>query len=206
MLHLETVEPHTLGLIKRLMSLEILKSFDLVGGTALALQIGHRKSVDIDLFTPNDFSGEELLFDLKPSFSVTPSLVKNNTLLCYIEDVKVDFVKFREPNIEPLIEEDGIRMKSIKDIACMKLAALSGRGAKKDFYDIYFLLNLFTLDEMLDWYKKKTGHNVVMHVLRSLAYFEDAEETETPVLLKEADWDRVKKAITQKANNYLTGK
>lgn len=175
--------------------MEALKGFDLVGGTALALQIGHRKSVDIDLFSPNDFNGAELLSELKTSFSVT--------LRCTIEDVKADFVKFREPNLDPLVEEDGIRMKGLRDIACMKLAALSVRGVKKDFYDIYFLLQLFSLDEMFAWYKEKTGFKTVIHVIRSLTYFDDAEKTEIPVLLKVVDWREVKRTISEHANKFI---
>ncbi|MDB5281126.1 MAG: hypothetical protein JWO06_201 [Bacteroidota bacterium] len=203
MLHLETVEPNTLGLLKRLMQLEALKTFDLVGRTALALQIGHRKSVDLDLFSPVDFTGEELIMKLSYLGKVEPSLIKSNTLLCHIEDVKVDFVKFTEPNLQALIEEEGIRMKGLQDIACMKLAALSARGAKKDFYDIYFLLQMFSLEEMLEWYKRKTGYNTVMHVIRSLAYFDDAELTETPVMLKPADWAEIKKVIVSHANKFI---
>jgi hypothetical protein len=203
MLHLETVEPDTLGLIKKLMQQKALVGFDLVGGTALALQLGHRKSVDIDLFCANDFSGDELLSELSMSFSVVPTVVKPNTLLCFINNIKVDFVKFREPNLESLIEEDGIRMKGIKDIACMKLAALSARGVKKDFYDIYFLLKIFPLEEMLEWYKQKTGQKTVMHVIRSLTYFEDAEETDTPVLLRNVTWEDIKKTISSQANKFI---
>jgi hypothetical protein len=202
-LHLETVEPHTLGLIKSLLQQDYLAGFDLVGGTALALQIGHRKSVDIDLFSANDFSGEEMLARLSSSLHVTPTLIRPNTLLCIVENVKVDLIKFSEPNLQPLIVDGGVRMKGIKDIACMKLAALSERGAKKDFCDVYFLLQLFSLNEMLEWYKQKTGYKVVMHVIRSLAYFDDAENTQMPVLLKQVDWKEVKKAISLQANQYI---
>jgi hypothetical protein len=185
------------------MQTDALKGFDLVGRTALALQLCHRKSADIDLFGPGDFSGGELLSELALSFSIEPTLVKSNTLICAVEGVKVDVVKFREPDLEPLIEEEGIRMKGLKDIACMKLAALSARGVKKDFNDIYFLLKLFSLEQMFEWYKLKTGFTTVMHVIRSLTYFDDAEATETPVLLKPVDWMGVKTTISSHANKFI---
>jgi hypothetical protein len=117
MLRLETVEPHILGLLKKLMRLPVLNKFDLVGGTAFALQIGHRKSVDIDLFTADDFDAVSLLTELNSQFKISPNVVQNSTLLCLIDNVKVDFVKFREPNLEPIVVIDEIRMKSVKDIA-----------------------------------------------------------------------------------------
>ena len=203
MLHLETVEPATLGLLKNLMQLPALKNFDLVGGTALALQIGHRKSVDIDLFTSENFSAETLLSLLKKSFNVKPNIVQNNTLLCLIDEIKVDFVKFSEPNLELLVIEETIRMKSIKDIACMKFAALLGRSTKKDYYDIYFLLQQFTLQEMLEWFKQKTKQTTVIHIIRSMGYFDEAETTPTPELLIPVEWSEVKRIISLQAGEYL---
>lgn len=203
MLHLETVEPRTLGLLKRLMQLPALQNFDLVGGTALALQIGHRKSVDLDLFTPEDFDTVLLLSELKETFAIKPNIVQKNTLLCLIDEIKVDFVKFSEPNLEPLLVEETIRMKSIKDIACMKFAALLGRSTKKDYYDIYFLLQRFTLEEMLEWFKRKTNQTTVIHIIRSMGYFDEAEITQTPELLIPVEWDEVKRVISLNAGKYL---
>ena len=94
-------------------------------------------------------------------------------------------------------------MKTIRDIACMKLAALSGRGAKKDFYDIYFLLQMFPLEVMLEWFKQKTGQTTVIHIIRSLGYFDEAEDSATPELLKPVTWTKVKKTIVEQADKYI---
>lgn len=203
MLYLETIEPRTLRLLKKLMQLPALNKFDLVGGTALALQIGHRKSIDLDLFTAEDFDAALLLAELNTHFEVKPNVVQNNTLLCLIEDIKVDFVKFREPNLEPLVVIDGIRMKSVRDIACMKFSAMLGRSTKKDYFDIYFLLQQFTLTEMLEWFKQKTGQTVVIHIIRGLGYFDEAEATANPVMIKEVEWSEVKRFISEQVGNYI---
>ncbi|MDZ7608185.1 MAG: nucleotidyl transferase AbiEii/AbiGii toxin family protein [Cyclobacteriaceae bacterium] len=122
------------------MSLEVLNDTQLVGGTALALQLGHRKSIDLDLFG-NIEIGE---FDIKNPFMhfdrAFPVRRTPNILVYSLDSVKVDIVNYAFPWLEPDFSEDGIRMATLKDIAAMKLNAITGRGTKKDFVDISFLL------------------------------------------------------------------
>ena len=197
MLHLETIEPDTLGLLKRLMARPYLAGFNLVGGTALSLQLGHRVSVDLDLFTAQAFESAVLLEQLQKDFSsVEPTHAMGSTLLCRIEVIKVDFVRFRYPFQYPLIEQENLRLVSSADIASMKLDAIAAKGRRKDFYDLYFLLEDFTLPQILETYSAMFQHSTLFHVIRSLTYFEDAEADATPLIFdKTVTWDKVKKRV-----------
>jgi predicted nucleotidyltransferase component of viral defense system len=198
MLHLETVDPFTLGLLKSLMSKEYLRQFVLVGGTALALQMGHRKSVDLDMFTVSDMDADSLLDCLQKDFEVLPKVKTKGSLICDVEKIKVDFIKFKYAFAYPVQEIDGIRLLSVEDIAPMKLDAITGRGSKKDFYDLYFLLERYNLQELLDLYIRKYQHSTLFHVIKSLTWFDDAEPQVLPdVLLKKVTWTQVKKRIEQ---------
>lgn len=198
MLHLETVEPVTLGLLKSLMSKTYLDQFVLVGGTALALQLGHRKSIDLDLFTVTDIDTDLLLENLQKDYRIAPKVQTKGSLISDIEDIKVDFIRFKYSFANPIKVLDGIRLLSVADIAPMKIDAISGRGSKKDFYDLYFLLELYSLQEILDLYSLKYQHSTLFHVIKSLAWFEDAEPQTVPYVLdKGVTWAKVKKRIAQ---------
>ena len=198
MLHTKTVEPFTLELLKDLMSKDYLKHFFLVGGTALSLQIGHRVSVDLDLFTDKDYSTDELIPLLLKEYSVSPILQHPQTLICEINGVKVDFIRFRYKIIRPLFVEKGIRMLSVDDIAPMKLDAITGRGRKKDFYDLYFLLKRYSIEQLFSLYLEKYPHQTTFHVARSMSYFVDAEADADPIVFqKNLTWQRVKDGIVK---------
>ena len=177
-----------------------LDSFVLVGGTALALQIGHRTSIDLDLFTHELFSAAAIYDQLEDELRVAEPFVKDkSTLLMEIEGIKTDFIRFKYPFQRPIIYSEGVRLLHIEDIAPMKLDAITGRGKKKDFFDLYFLLQRFSLPQMLDWYAAMFQHNTLFHVWKSLTYFEDAESDGSPLVFdKMVTWEVVKSAI-QKA-------
>ncbi|MCC7466700.1 MAG: nucleotidyl transferase AbiEii/AbiGii toxin family protein [Saprospiraceae bacterium] len=198
MLHLRTVEPRTLELLKQLQQEPLLSSHFLVGGTSLALQMGHRFSIDLDLFTHNSFEAEPLLEALKTRFKVQPLTVTNTIFITVVEGIKVDCVHFKYPFAFPLIYDDGVCMADARDIAPMKLDAVTKRGSKKDFYDMYYLFEQFSPVQILDWYTRMFQHSTSFHVIRSLTYFEDAEETEDPVVFdKKVTWPVVKERMTQ---------
>ncbi len=178
------------------MQKEYLNSFVLVGGTALALQIGNRKSIDLDLFSLDNFYSNEILPELVLDFDVIVNSQTNHSLISTINSIKVDFIKFHYPFIKPLLKVDGIRMASIEDIAAMKLDAITGRGSKKDFFDLYFLLQKFSLEKLFSFYIEKYPHQTTFHVLRSLTYFEDAEFQPNPIVFDTTiTWDLVKSEI-----------
>jgi len=141
MLHKETVDAGTLDLIKRLMGDTELKDFFLVGGTALSLQIGHRISIDIDLFSEKEFDTSRLKKYLEDNYQLSDSKSIKNGVFGFINDIKIDILTHAYPQCRPLEVIEGIRMSSLEDIGAMKLNAIAQSGErKKDFIDMYFLL------------------------------------------------------------------
>jgi predicted nucleotidyltransferase component of viral defense system len=196
MLHSEAVPSSTLALLKSLCAHKALDGFALVGGTSLALRFGHRMSVDLDFFRPEKFDNKSIAADLAadfPSFHLTND--NSNGMMAFIEKVKVDFVTYRYPSLHPYETIEEVRMMSLQDVVAMKLGAISNRGAKKDFYDLHTLLREIGLDEILRCYALKFPSHDPMIPLRSMIYFEDAEETETPKSLVKTTWSKVKADI-----------
>jgi len=175
----------------------------LVGGTSLALQIGHRKSIDLDLFGKLNIDGTEFSWILKQFNSVTLINRTQNIKTYTIENVKVDFVNYPYSWIDKVILKDGIRLVGMKDIAAMKLSAITGRGTKKDFIDLYFLLRYFNLNQMLNFYTQKYPDGSKFLVLKSLTYFEDAEDELAPVMLESVDWEEVKLKIVKETKSLI---
>jgi hypothetical protein len=197
MLHTKTIESVTLGLLKRLMADKALTQFDLVGGTALSLQIGHRKSIDLDMFSHTDFEAAAILQHLIDE-GYNPNVRHNfkQTLIVEIEGIKVDFIRFRYPFAQYIRIIEGIRMASIQDIACMKIDAIMGRGKKKDFCDLYFLLRKHSLIDIMTWYQQMFQHSTLFHVYKSLTWFDDANlDGELEVFDKKYSWEIAKKVI-----------
>lgn len=202
MLQYSAISEGTLGLLKFLMYEPALMDFYLVGGTCLSLLLGHRKSLDIDLFTQTEFDAEHLRYILEGSLNMKEKIHQTNTLSFSAEYpqnsnqwTKVELIRYNYQNLKPLIEEDGIRLLSIEDIIPMKLSSIVNRGVKRDFYDIYFLLEKFSVSEMMEFYAQKFQNNNNLHVLKSLTYFDDAEMDEEPFLIKQVEWSTVKKTI-----------
>ncbi len=197
MLQLDAVPAGTMDILEFLANQPCLKDFYLVGGTSLALQIGHRLSVDLDFFTShkkniNDIENELLFLD---GFKLNN---KNNyALFAEFKGVKVDILNYPYKFIADPIKYNGITLCGKDDICAMKLKTAMNRGAKKDFYDIYFLLQEYSLNQMFTLFEKKYTNIEPNAIIRSLTYFEDAEENETPVLLKEVSltWEKVKETI-----------
>ena len=198
MLQTRTVEPNTLGLLKELNQEPLLSNTFLVGGTSLALQMGHRFSVDLDLFTHQPFDAEELLEKLRQNFQVQPLTVNNTIFITVVNGVKVDVVHFKYPFAQPLLNIEGVKLADIRDVAPMKLDAVTKRGSQKDFFDMYYLFERFSPNEILEWYNQMFKHSTSFHVIRSLTYFDDAEMTETPIVFdKKVTWEKVKKRMVE---------
>ncbi len=150
-------------------------------------------SVDLDFFRPEKFDNLSISSALAadfPSFQLTND--NSNGMMAFIEEVKVDFVTYRYPLLHPYETLEGVRMMSLQDVVAMKLGAISNRGAKKDFYDVHTLLKELGLDELLRIYHLKFPNHDPMIPLRSMIYFDDAEETETPKSLVKTTWSKVK--------------
>lgn len=198
MLHLETVESSTLELLKGLQALDSLRNARLVGGTALALQYGHRISIDLDLFANNleaDFM--TIITEIKSQgYKIEIRKQSPRMLIAMIENVKVDIVNYPYSWIDGDKREGSIVLATDKDIAAMKLSAITNRGTKKDFIDMFFLLKNFSLEQMLAFYSEKYNDGSTFMVLKSLTYFDDAEEDPLPKILdKNLKWPNIKSAI-----------
>lgn len=184
MLHKEKfiIVPETFALIRQLQALPELKDFYLVGGTALALQLGHRNSVDIDLFSINEVNAsniKELMHRLFEDFSEI--FERDNTLICLINNIKTDFIRHNYPVLFPVIKEEGISMLAKEDIAAMKIHAIIQSGKRlKDFIDIYYLLEHFSLSQMIDFFSRKYTYTNPMIALKALNYFGDIDENIDP--------------------------
>jgi predicted nucleotidyltransferase component of viral defense system len=179
------------------MEAPFLDHFVLAGGTSLALQLGHRESYDLDLFSTEDFSTDEVLIFLEKNFGANLISKSRHIVISMIDNVKVDCVYHPYAFKHPIIETDGIRLLHIEDVAAMKISAIAGRGRKRDFYDLYFLLQHFTLPQLLDFYSEKYGESSLFHALRSLSYFDDAEADADPIVFENVLWKTVKKHISQ---------
>ena len=203
MLQSATVDPKTLGLLKQVMSIPALASFNLVGGTALSLQIGHRISIDLDLFSNQDFDNATIIHALEPLGELDVVVDNPPFLQMRLDDVKLDFLKYPYPFIQDYQEIEGVRLVSIENIGTMKLTAIGRRGAKKDFFDIYFLLERYTLAQLLEHFKQTLPRVDAFHIVKSLTYFDDAEKELNPEMLIKVSWQTVKKTIEKKVEAYL---
>ncbi len=208
MLHLETVEPNTFSLLNRLMQMPILKNFSLVGGTALSLYYGHRISVDLDLFSHEKFDKAETITALMDEFGEDFAYDSDQLsfgIFCFIQNVKVDIVRYPHlPLFEPK-EVGGLRMYMPEDIAAMKINAILGRGKKKDFWDISELLKHFSVANIMQLHKQKFPNQMLLiSIPHTLTYFVEADESEDPISLKGQTWEDIQKHIQKAVREYLS--
>lgn len=206
MLRHPAIEEKTFSLLRQLQSLPCLADFSLAGGTALAIKHQHRISVDLDLFgvtLDKEFILKELIkeFGTRIEYERSPS---EWSLFCYINDIKVDIVKYDHPLVKPIKLLDSIRLFSDEDIAAMKVNAILGRGTKKDFWDVFELLHHFSLSDIISFHKIKFPQQILLiSIPQALSYFEDAEDTPDPISLKNQNWKDIKKTIQKHISEYL---
>ena len=197
MLHKETIDAATLELLKRLMGDERLQSFVLVGGTSLALQMGHRISVDLDLFTEKEFEADDLREYLERNYHLQTDYLAFATVKGEIDGVQVDCIAHAYPWLKPFVLEEGIRLASLEDICAMKLNAIAGNGTRiKDFVDVAHLSSVFSLQQMLDFYEEKYNANPLMP-LKGIVYFADINKN-APVKMangKPLNWKMIEKRL-----------
>lgn len=203
MLQLQTVAPDTLELLKTIASKLEMKGFRLVGGTALALQYGHRQSVDLDFFGSPLASQEDTIDMLSSLGNITIHNRTDKILQVVLRGIKVDVIDYsRYGWIDPPVVDDGIFLASPRDIAAMKINAVEGRGSRKDFVDIYMLLQHYTLGELLDFYSMKYPNYSIFRALLSLTYFDDAETQAMPKMFIPQTWKEIKEHISTKVREF----
>lgn len=181
-------------------------SFVLAGGTGLALQYGHRISVDFDFFGTADFSTDELLDQLSKIGKVQVLTQDEHTLNLVLNGVKVSFFRYWDKFIQPFLHTKFFPIATPTDIGLMKLVAIANRGARKDFIDLYFILKKdISLDKLLELMSKKFPKKSYssMHMLKSLNYFGDAEKEPMPLMLVPCQWQDVKKKFLSLLENQL---
>lgn len=189
------VPENVMNLLDRITRDEQFDRFYLVGGTSLALRIGHRMSVDIDLFTHEDFNTHLIGETLTHQYAAESLEKEKNTVRAVIHDVKVDLIAHKYPLIEPIEIIGNIRIMGLKDIAAMKINAISNRGAKKDFWDYAALLDHFTTAEMLSFFEKKYPAANAWHAEKSLSFFDDSDKDPDPKDLSGQTWKEIKRRI-----------
>lgn len=204
----KTLLPDTLRAIKLISGITEIKQAYLAGGTALALQIGHRISVDLDFFTLHEFNEEMLATKL----AMFPEFIQDGTaqwtVWGKIGRTKFSMFWYKYPLLEQTTLFEGIQLASLPDIAAMKIHAIEDRGTRRDFVDVYFLAKKYTLEEMLEFYQKKYTvlEDHLYSILRSLDYFEDAEqENQMPKMIIPIVWEEVKEYF-RKETRRLAGK
>lgn len=197
MLQKQAVPENVLAILEPVGSFFSKRLFYLAGGTALALRIGHRISVDLDFFTPSEFDVKTIEAELIKAFPETQVISKTKGSICVvINGVKVEAFHYSSEILEPTELIDGVIYASIEDNAGMKLSALVNRGSKKDFTDVCALFEVFSLKQLLAIYDEKYANSNTFMLLTSLTYFEEAEAEADPVFLKGQTWGNVKATIS----------
>ena len=180
-----------------------LKGWTLAGGTGLALQLGHRASIDFDFFRTDRFSPDHLFRSLREIGTVELLQEEDRTLTAIVSDVKLSFFTVADEFLFPTIPYSFFEIAGRRDIALMKLAAISGRGSRKDFIDLYTILrgNL-SLKQCFQWLPDKYGKGRfnTYHILKSLTYFDDAEREPMPQMLEPFDWEKCKAFFVREAH------
>lgn len=204
-MHSEVVSQQTKRVLEKVGQSELAPHFYLAGGTALALQIGHRQSIDLDWFSGHDFSNAQIKNSLSGLGVFELTNEAEGTIEGVMDQVRVSFFRYRYDLLFPLLGFEKIKLADERDIAAMKIDAISSRGSKKDFIDLYFLLEKYSLKELIEFFEKKyrdIKYNK-LHILKSLVYFDDAENEPSPAMLKIVKWETVRETIKRKANEFL---
>ena len=199
MLHTETVSGVTLELLKNIQAENLMNRFCLAGDTALALYMGYRKSVDLDLFTPLPFDVQELESMLREKYGLITDFTAKNTIKGNIAGIKIDCITYPYEYLKPPCMIENIRLYSLEDITAMKLAAIAHNGSRlKDFIDISCLSRHFSFSAMLEYYEKKFPESNIIRPLKALTYFEDIDFEENIVMLTgEYRWDKIKERLIE---------
>ncbi len=202
-MHPETLNKETSAVLDLLK--DSVSGFCLAGGTALALELGHRISVDLDFFSVNNFSTQKIADKLKTIGHLEISSQDEDTLNGSLDGVKISFFYYPYPFLFPTKKYNDIALADERDIAGMKILAISDRGSKKDFIDLFVLLKIYSLEDVLKFFNEKyKDYNYnMLHILKSLIYFFDADLDPEPVYINPLNWIEVKKFIKNIVDEYL---
>jgi hypothetical protein len=183
----------------------LTQGFYLAGGTGLALQMGHRTSVDVDLFTRDAF--DPLL--VRDALRGTPRLrilqLADNRLHAEVAAIPSSFLRYAYPLLFNARRYHGLAVADVRDIACMKVDAVSSRGSRRDFVDLYFILREYRLAELLEWFDRKYESVAPsqVHLAKALTYFDDAELEPMPHMLAAVNWSTVKEHLEREVRTLF---
>jgi hypothetical protein len=192
--HREVINSQVERTLHDLRILGVLDRCYLAGGTGLALHLGHRRSHDLDFFTPQPVEPEALIRRMKGLDGFALASQAPDTLHVTIQTIKVSFLAYPYLVLFPFLTFLGLNAADPRDIACMKLSAVASRGTKRDFVDLYVTSKQYSLAQLLTWFKQKypdVNHSLT-HLLKSLTWFEDADKEPMPDMLAPLSWDDVK--------------
>lgn len=201
----ESISQETKLVLEKISQSDLVEKFYLAGGTALAIQLGHRESIDLDWFCQTDFSNQVIKAVLSQlgSFQITSE--SEGTINGLLDNVRMSFLRYQYKLLFPLVAMSKVKLADERDIAAMKIDAVSSRGSKKDFIDIFFLLKKYSLAEIIGFFEKKyseINYNK-LHILKSLVYFADADDEPMPIMIENIGWAEAKKDIKEKVNAWL---
>jgi len=191
----ETISPDTSRLIEKIKNRPWLRPYYLAGGTALALHLGHRTSIDLDFFTESEVEEMTIVDHLRMAGNLRLDQMGKGTIVGNLDDVRISFFKYPYRLLDSLIEWNGLNVASVHDIALMKMVAIFQRGSIKDFIDLFFIVREFKpIDALIPELSiKYVGVQFnINHILRSVCYFEDAENEPMPNMIAACDWQEVK--------------
>ncbi|MDP2864070.1 MAG: nucleotidyl transferase AbiEii/AbiGii toxin family protein [bacterium] len=204
-MHPESSDKKTKYILEKIGGNSLSKDFYLAGGTALALQLGHRQSIDLDWFSGQDFLNEKIKKNLVLLGNFKLLSEEKDTIHGTLDEIRVSFFHYGYKLLFPLIKFENIDLADERDIAAMKIDAISSRGSKKDFIDLYFLLKKYSLAELIDFFEKKYKNIKYnkLHILKSFSYFDDAENEPMPMMIRDIEWGKIKEVITDKVKKLL---
>ena len=197
--HIETVPQATKSVLDSIKQIPDIQNFYLSGGTALSLQLGHRESEDLDFFIKTSFKPELLQQKLLQYGKLEDVMINEGTLNLFMSGVKLQFLHYPYDLLEALVPWNGIYLSSVIDIACTKLITISDRGSKRDYIDLYVILQQISLQDLfgkLGEKYKNVDYNLP-HILKSLVYFNDADQQPMPKMHIDLTWEQVKNFMVE---------
>jgi predicted nucleotidyltransferase component of viral defense system len=192
--HREVVDRNIESVLAEFQRLPAARLFYLAGGTALALQLGHRRSVDLDFFTDREFEVEILVQEVQKLAGFSLVSKSPGTIYATVRETKLSFIAYVYPMLFPFAKFMDANVADVRDIGCMKISAIASRGTKRDFVDLFVLAQRYGLDQLLRWFRTKfaeTNYSAI-HVLKSLTYFDEAERDPMPDMLVPVSWEEAK--------------
>lgn len=194
-MHAGALSLHAQKSLARLGNSGAVSQMYLVGGTALALQLGHRVSQDFDFCVKGNVLAENIARDLGSVGKFTVDVLEPpHTILGKFEGIKLSVFRYDYKMLVPFVYYQNVALASVKDIAAMKLSAISGRATKRDYVDVYVIAQQYSFEEQFSWYDKKFGvlGNNTYTLIKALGFFDDAEIDEMPEMLTPVSWEQVK--------------